>query len=316
MRSAPAIPLRSPGAPHDRLDRPARHLFHLFIHRTAGPALGAQVRRAHHRLPATAGAGGALRRFSGRAVGGAARGARAARDRAALQPPARGLGSRVGGRARRRGHADGVGQDALLQPAGDRGGARGAGQGAVPVPDQGAGAGPGRRTARAQPRRRPRRARVHVRRRHAGRRAPGDPHARRHRRQQSGHAAPGDPAASHQVGAVLREPALRRHRRGAHLPRRVRLARRQRDAAPAPRLRVLRRDADLHPVLGDDRQSEGARRGAARRSGARDHRERRAARRTPRAAVESAGDQSGSRHPRLGALAVDAPRARMRSARS
>ena len=71
-----------------------------------------------------------------------------------------------------------------------------------------------------------------LRRRHAGRPAPGDPAQRRHRRQQSGHAPPGHPAAPHQVGAVLRGPAVRRHRRDPQLSRRVRLAPGQR-AAPA-----------------------------------------------------------------------------------
>ncbi len=100
-------------------------------------------------------------------------------------------------------------------------------EGALSVSDQGAGAGPGRRTAGDQSRRQSRRARLHLRRRHARRRPPRGAHPRRHRRHQPRHAARGHPAASHQVGAVLREPALRGDRRAAHLSRRVRFARRQ-----------------------------------------------------------------------------------------
>lgn len=40
----------------------------------------------------------------------------------------------------------------------------------------------------------------------------------RHRRQQSGNAASGDPAASHEMGTVLRQPALSGDHRGLHLP--------------------------------------------------------------------------------------------------
>ena len=83
-----------------------------------------------------------------------------------------------------------------------------AGEGAVPVPDQGAGAGPGRRAAGTQPRRRPRPAR----------RSPSTatrPATRARRSACNGDIVvsnpdmlhQGDPAAPHQVGAVLREPA-------------------------------------------------------------------------------------------------------------
>ena len=227
-----------------------------------------------------------------------------ARHRPALQPPGRGLGRR-----RRRGeHVVVVTPTAsgktlcytlpVVAAAHDR-----QRQGAVPVSDQGAGAGPGGRAAGTEPRRRAGREGLHLRRRHAGRCAPGDPPAWRHRGQQSGHAAPGDPAASHQVGAVLREPALRRDRRGAHLPRRVRHPRGQRAAPAQARLRVLWRATAVHPVLGDDRQPAGACRGPDRGSRACDHRERRAHRRQARAAVEPAGGQCRPRPARLGAFA-------------
>ena len=110
-------------------------------------------------------------------------------------------------RARRHRHADRLGQVAVLHAAG----VQAAAMRHAP-----------RRCTCSRPRRwrrtrspncwsstRPatRRQGLHLRRRHAGRCAPGDPPARRHRGQQPGHAAPGDPAAPHQVGAVLREPA-------------------------------------------------------------------------------------------------------------
>jgi DEAD/DEAH box helicase domain-containing protein len=89
-----------------------------------------------------------------------------------------------------------------------------------------------------------------------GRCASGHPPAWRHRGQQSGHAAPGHPAASHQVGAVLREPALHRDRRSAHLSRACSAAH------VANLMRRLKRIcafygvvAAVHPVLGDHRQS-------------------------------------------------------------
>ena len=187
-----------------------------------------------------------------------------ARDRPALQPPGRGVARGAAWRACRHRHPDRVGQVAVLHAAGRGRGDDRSGEGPVPVPDQGARAGPGRRAAGAQPRRRARAQGIHLRRRHARRCAPGDPAARRHRGQQPGHAAPGDPAASHQVGAVLREPALRGDRRDPQLPRRVRQPRHQRAAPAQAHLRVLRGAAAVHPVLGDDRQPARARAGADR----------------------------------------------------
>ena len=60
------------------------------------------------------------------------------------------------------------------------------------------------------------------------------------RAHQPRHAARRDPAAPPAVGAALRQPPLRRHRRAARVPRRVRQPRRQRDAAAAPRVPALR----------------------------------------------------------------------------
>ncbi len=87
-------------------------------------------------------------------------------------------------------------------------------------------------------------------------------------------------------------------RRGARLPRRLRLARRQRAATPAPPAR--RRDA-LPDGDGDDRQPGRARRAPDRTPGVRAHRRRRLARRAPDGRdVEPAADRRGARHPPLG----------------
>ena len=54
--------------------------------------------------------------------------------------------------------------------------------------------------------------------------------------------------------------------RGPHLPRRVRLARRQRPAPPAPGREPVRRQPPVRPRLGHDRQPGGARGAAGRRA--------------------------------------------------
>ena len=119
------------------------------------------------------------------------------------------------------------------------------------------------------------------------------------------------PAAPHQVGAVLREPEIRRHRRDAYLPRRVRLAHGERDPAAEAHLPLLRREADLHVLLGDDRESAGAGRAVASakhvtaitQSGAPQGRE-------ASAALEPAGAERRSRAARIGPLADHAHRPR------
>ena len=136
------------------------------------------------------------------------------------------------GPERRRRHADRVGQDALLQPARAPGARASAGRAdPLPVPHQGARPGSARRARRAGPAA-ARDAHVHLRRRHAPGRAARGARARQSRAHEPGHAPLGNPAAPHQVGVALPEPPLRRDRRAARLPRRVRLASRQR-AAPA-----------------------------------------------------------------------------------
>ncbi len=232
-----------------------------------------------------------------------------ARDPRALQPPARGLGARNRRTRHRDRDPDRVGEDPLLQPACHRRRAQDRREGPLPLPDQGAVAGPGERDPGAQRGRPARRSRLHLRRRHARRRAPRGADARRHRGLESRHAPPGDPAASHQVGAVLRGAPLCGDRRAAHLPRRVRFARLEPHPAAAADLPVLRGGPGLHRLLGDDREPGRAGGTAARRPGARGHRVRRTAGPEALPGLEPAGAERRSRHPRVRAVAVDADRA-------
>ncbi len=88
------------------------------------------------------------------------------------------------------------------------------------------------------------------------------------------------------VGRRAREPRLDRGRRGARLPRRVRLARGERAAPPAPRRARLRHRAALRAHERDDRQPARAGRGADRPRPDAGRPRRRAARRAPRGHVE------------------------------
>ena len=89
---------------------------------------------------------------------------------------------------------------------------------------------------------------------------------------QPGHAPRRRPAAPRPLGRRALQPPLRRRRRGARLPRRLRLARRQRAQAPAPARPRLRRRAAVPARVGDDREPRRARPRADR---ARLHRHRR-----------------------------------------
>ena len=74
----------------------------------------------------------------------------AARDRASLRPPGGGHGAGPRRAGLRRGHPDGIGQDAVLRAADPPGDRRGSGRPrAPPLPDQGARPGPGHRVRRA-----------------------------------------------------------------------------------------------------------------------------------------------------------------------
>ena len=174
----------------------------------------------------------------------------------AVEPPGRGLrGGLRGDDDRHDRHR--VGQVAVLPAArAGRALARRAGAGAVPVPVEGARAGPGALAARARASSaRGRRSTT------ATRRASSAPTcaARQRDPHQPGHAAPRDPAQPRRLGRLLQEPRGGRDRRGARLPRRLRLARRQRAAAAAADLRAARHRAALPARVGDDRQPGRAR---------------------------------------------------------
>ncbi len=147
----------------------------------------------------------------------------------------------------------GVGQVALVQPARPREPrARPQVACALPLPHQGARPGPGAKALGA-PASLP--APRDLRRRHAARGPSGPPAPLEPDPHQPGHGERRPAAPPPGLGRLHREPALDRRRRGAHLPRRLRLARRERVAAPAPRRAPIPRRAALSPGLGDDRQS-------------------------------------------------------------
>ena len=101
---------------------------------------------------------------------------------------------------------------------------------AVPVPDEGAGARPAARDARAQAAAGPRRG---LRRRHAAGGAPADPAQREPRADEPGHAAPVAARRPRALGRLPVAARRRRGRRGARAARRVRLARGDGAAAAA-----------------------------------------------------------------------------------
>ena len=203
------------------------------------------VDRARRR-PSSAhpGEGRRVRRRSGVARSADPGRARLARHRTSLYPSGRcGRGGpcRRGHRGR---HADGVGQDALLRAASPPGDRRRSGRpGALPVPDQGPGAGPGGRVLGALEGGRPVDLGGDVRRRHPGADPIGGPEGRPGRRVEPGHAQLGDPPPPHEVVPAVRAAPGHRHRRAAHVPRRLRQPCRERDPAPASPVRSLRQHA-------------------------------------------------------------------------
>ena len=205
---------------------------------------------------------------------------------------------------RRRHHADRIGKNALLQRA--RPERRPAGpveSRAVLVSDESACAGPARRAADdvRNDRHRLWRSdrRLHVRRRYTAGRPPDDPGARSNRAEQSGHGTFGHPAASSAMGEALRKPALRRHRRAARLPRRLRQPSVQCPATAAPHLQTLRIESGIPLFVCDDCQparAGGAPDGAGVRAGGP---KRRAARREVLSVRQSAGRQPPAGNPAL-----------------
>ncbi len=259
-----------------------------------------QAGAAHRRAPRARAAAAASRSVAGGDRSAGRRRPQAARDRRAVHAP--------GGRLRRgqrrpqprRRHAHRVGQDALLQPARPRRrreGSRGAR--ALPVPHQGARRRSAGRAARPRRCGRDRPQDAHVRRRHAGEHPVGRPRRGPGRHHQPGHAPRGDPSAPHEVVQAVREPAVRRHRRAAHVPRPVRQPRRQRRPPPAAHLPPLRRRSRLHLRQRHHRQPARARRacaGGARRA---HRRQRRPIRSQAHPHRQPTGRQRAARHPRL-----------------
>ena len=144
------------------------------------------------------------------------------------------------------------GQEPRVQPARPRRAHRAAEAArALPLPDEGARAGPGPRARRAERQAHPR---GDLRRRHRERAPLADPQVVEPDPDQPGHAPRGRPAAPRPLGRRARQPPLRRRRRGARLPGRLRLARRQRAPATAPARARLRRRAAVPARVGDDRQ--------------------------------------------------------------
>ena len=215
-----------------------------------GGARGGPGRATRHnfqrRRPACRGVGAA-----GRSSSGAARGARARGDLAALLAPGRSAGGGAP-RAHDRHHRHGQRQVARVQPAGARHACpRPPRPRGLPLPHQGPGPGPGAQAVRAAG---PLPAPRDLRRRHAARRAARDPRPLEPDPHEPGHAPRGRDAAPQELGRRVRQPRLGGGRRGARLPRRVRLARGQRAAAPAAAGERLRHRAALHAHERDDRQ--------------------------------------------------------------
>ena len=132
---------------------------------------------------------------------------------------------------------------------------------ALPLPDEGTRAGPGAgaRCLRAQGSE----ARD-LRRRHGDGAALADPALGERHPDEPGHAPRRRPAAPRPLGRRAREPPLRRGRRGTRLPRRLRLARRERAAAAAAARSLVRVRAAVRARLRDDRQPRAAGRVTAR----------------------------------------------------
>ena len=112
---------------------------------------------------------------------------------------------------------------------------------------------------------------------------------------QPGHAPRRDPSPPRPLGGRLPEPPLRDRRRGARVPRRLRLARRQRPAPAAPRGRDLRRRAAVPARVGHHREPGRAGALAARRGRDRRRRRRRTARRADGRVLEPAARGRGAR---------------------
>ena len=144
---------------------------------------------------------------------------------------------------------------------------------------------------------------------------PLDPPSGQPRPHQPGHAQRRGPPAPPALGRLPRQPRMGGGRRGAHLPRGVRLARRERAPPPAPGRPAVRRGAPVRARLGDDRESRRARRAAHRARVRAPRRRRRTARGAGDRDVESAGDRAADDDPALGGLGGRRPARRAGLAR-
>ncbi len=254
------------------------------------PGGGACVRRLR------SGPRGSHGASAGRPAGGAARAARGPRDRFALLAPGRGLGDGPPRRALRRHHRHREREEPRLQPARPRRPRRGAeAPRALPLSDESARAGPGSGTRRAPGQARPARD---LRRRHRERAPLADPQVVEPDPHEPRHAPRRRPPAPRPLGRRPLESPLRRRRRGARLPGRLRLARRQRAAAAAQARPRLRLRAAVPPRLGDDRQP-GRARNLADRARLHRHRRRRCTEgREDDRALEPGADRRGARSAR------------------
>ena len=188
---------------------------------------------------------------------------RSGRGGVALPPPA----LRVGGRRPRgappRHDRHRLGEDARLQPPGARLARTSATKPrALPLSHEGARPGSvpdAERAARAEA------AAGDLRRRHADRAAVADPQVGERDPDEPGHGPHRPPAEPRALGRRAREPALRRPRRGACLPRDLRLPRGERDPPAAADRADLRLGSAVPARYGHDREPRRARRAAPRR---------------------------------------------------
>ena len=177
-------------------------------------------------------------------------GARRHRRHRALPAPGRGLGGRAARRERRRHDGHRLGEVAGLQPPRPRcDRTRSEDARALPLPDQGALAGPGAR-ARRTPAERAQAG--DLRRRHARRATLADPQVVEPHPHESGHAPRRRSSPSRPLGRRARQPAVRDRRRGARLSRRLRFARSQRPTPASAASTDLRLRAAVPARLGDD----------------------------------------------------------------
>ena len=245
----------------------------------------------------------AVRAVSGRARRAAASGAARARHRPALHASGRGHRARARRPQRRHRHADGVGQDALLQRAGAAEHPRGPVDArAVSVSDEGARAGSARRAASAGRASSAARAAATI----GVFTYDGDtPQDARRAIRGRAHVVLSNPDMVHSgilphhprwaklfenlKFVVIDELHAYRGVFGSHLG--------EHPAAAAARVPALRIGSDVHLLVGDDRESARAGRAADRRAVRARREERRAARREVLSLRQSAGRQRAARHP-------------------